>query len=85
MREAALCADTLSEHSGYRRGPQESHTGAHDRLIARLDAAEAMLLVATNDDFLRMAKTIQANYFTAIQDLVSSARADANLIGAMRP
>jgi len=85
MHAAALCADVLSERAGYRRGPPESHTDAYDRLTARLDAAEAMLIVSTNDDFMRMSKTIQANYFSAIQDLISAARVDARLVIEGRP
>lgn len=69
--------------TGYLAGPAEAIDDPADRLLGRLEQAEALLSVITGHGFGSFSTynpAIQQSYIWAIEQLVSAARVDALLV-----
>ncbi|HET7064224.1 MAG TPA: hypothetical protein VFI49_08085 [Rudaea sp.] len=82
-QQSAEASTQRSNFATHRVGPLESHTAAVDRLHSRLAHAHALLSVIGGEGaeiFRGKNATIQSDYVECIENLISAARVDADIV-----
>ena len=77
---SVAAAEELSRRERRVVGPLDFHCEPGERLLSRLDQADALLCAVTGEGlggYLRLNQVMQEAYLQAVCDLVSAARVDA--------